>query len=79
MGGVSKSVVREHYYLVCAVVYDDGSHEWNHDVSIVDNFDLGRPVFDMDSQEWVRVTDDLLNNDDRLGRELADKLDSSIS
>ena len=79
MGGVSKSVVREHYYLVRAIVYDDGSHDWDSDVSITDSFDLSRPVFDLDSHEWYRVTDDILDFDYRLGNDLSARLEDERS
>lgn len=66
-------VVREHYFLVCARVFEDGTREWNTDTSI-EHFDGSRPIYSLADESWERVSDDLYHTDQEMGTELRARL-----
>jgi len=47
-------VVREHYFIVSAVVREDGSYAWNVETDL-DCFEMNQPVFVHQDERWTRV------------------------
>jgi len=65
--------VRSHYFIVAVTLREDGSYEWN-----VDNelgiFDVARPVYLWNEQEFVRLYDDFIEFDEQVRDDLIQRL-----
>lgn len=66
-------VVREHYFIVCAQVREDGSYKWNADVCF-DILNTETPVYVLPTETWERVTNDLTEEDSKFQNDLFDRL-----